>query len=92
MGTKLPPTISKEMVHDWLRLRALAIAPDLAKLKEEYIRLHIADISDPSGRMARLRWKLPTAEPVLQLRAALLTQPRIDLRAYAGSKPPFTAA
>lgn len=31
-----------------------------------------------------MRWKLPTAEPVLQLRAALLTQPRLDLRRYTG--------
>jgi hypothetical protein len=32
-----------------------------------------------------MRWKLPTAEPVLQLRAALLTQPRLDLRSYAAT-------
>jgi hypothetical protein len=32
-----------------------------------------------------MRWKLPTAEPVLHLRAALLTQPRLDLRPYAGA-------
>jgi len=31
-----------------------------------------------------MRWKRETAEPVLHLRAALLTQPRLDLRAYAG--------
>ena len=31
-----------------------------------------------------MRWKLPTAEPLLHLRAALLTQPRLDLRPYTG--------
>jgi hypothetical protein len=31
-----------------------------------------------------MRWQTPTAEPVLHLRAALLTQPRLDLRPYAG--------
>jgi hypothetical protein len=30
-----------------------------------------------------MRWKLPTAEPLLHLRAALMTQPRLDLRPYA---------
>ena len=29
-----------------------------------------------------MRWKLPTAEPLLHLRAAVLTQPRLDLRHY----------
>jgi hypothetical protein len=37
-------------------------------------------------RQSGMRWKLATAEPVLQLRAALLTQPRLDLRNYAGQK------
>jgi transposase len=32
-----------------------------------------------------MRWKLPTAEPLLHLRAALLTHPRLDLRRYTGS-------
>jgi len=31
---------------------------------------------------AGMRWKLPTAEPLLHLRAAVLTKPDIDLRAY----------
>jgi hypothetical protein len=31
---------------------------------------------------AGMRWNLPTAEPVVHLRAALLTRPDIDLRAY----------
>jgi AcrR family transcriptional regulator len=31
---------------------------------------------------AGMRWKLPTAEPVVHLRAAVLTKPDIDLRAY----------
>jgi hypothetical protein len=30
-----------------------------------------------------MRWKSPTAEPLLQLRAALLTHPDLDLRPYA---------
>jgi hypothetical protein len=33
---------------------------------------------------AGMRWKDATAEPVLQLRAALLTRPNLDLRPYAG--------
>ena len=33
-----------------------------------------------------MRWKPATAEPVLRLRAALLTQPRLDLRAVAASR------
>ena len=37
-------------------------------------------------RGSGMRWKPATAEPVLQLRAALLTQPRLDFRAYAVSK------
>lgn len=43
-------------------------------------------------RRSGMRWKLPTAEPVLQLRAALLSQPRLDVRAYAGSRPAVAAA
>jgi len=43
-------------------------------------------------RGSGMRWKLPTAEPVLQLRAALLTQPRLDLRGYAASHLPPVAA
>jgi hypothetical protein len=42
----------------------------------------VADRFDGGG----MRWKLGTADPVMQLRAALLTQPRIDLRNYAGRK------
>lgn len=30
-----------------------------------------------------MRWNLPTAEPLLQARAALLTNPQLDLRPYA---------
>jgi hypothetical protein len=33
-------------------------------------------------KRAGMRWKSPTAEPLLQLRAALLTKPDLDLRAY----------
>lgn len=43
-------------------------------------------------RGSGMRWKPATAEPVLQLRAALLTQPRLDLRAYAASKQTLAAA
>jgi hypothetical protein len=32
-----------------------------------------------------MRWKLPTAEPVLHLRAALLTEPQLDLRRYTAA-------
>jgi len=34
-------------------------------------------------RGAGMRWKSRTAEPLLHLRAALLTHPRLDLRPYA---------
>ncbi len=46
-----------------------------------------------SGRFegGGMRWKLPTAEPILQLRAALLTQPRLDLRRYAETTSPAVA-
>lgn len=40
----------------------------------------VADRFKGSG----MRWKTGTAEPLLHLRAALLTQPRLDLRPYAG--------
>jgi hypothetical protein len=33
-------------------------------------------------KQAGMRWKCPTAEPLLHLRAALLTKPDLDLRAY----------
>lgn len=39
-------------------------------------------------RRSGMRWKMATADPVMHVRAALLTQPRIDLRAYAALKPP----
>jgi hypothetical protein len=38
-------------------------------------------------RGSGMRWKPATAEPVMRLRAALITQPRLDLRPFAGSKP-----
>jgi hypothetical protein len=34
---------------------------------------------------AGMRWNVATAEPVLHLRAALLTHPNLDLRPYAGT-------
>jgi hypothetical protein len=33
---------------------------------------------------AGMRWNTDTAEPVLHLRAALLTHPHLDLKPYAG--------
>ena len=47
--------------------------------------------------LARLRdsgmwWELATAEPVMQVRAALLTEPRLNLRGYAARKPAVAAA
>lgn len=39
-----------------------------------------------------MRWKLATADPVLRLRAALLTQPQLDLRPFAGGKAAPRAA
>lgn len=43
-------------------------------------------------RRSGMRWKPATADPVMQLRAALLTQPRIDFRNYAGRTPEAAAA
>jgi len=43
-------------------------------------------------RQSGMRWKLPTADPVLQVRTALLTQPRLDLRRYAACKHAVAAA
>lgn len=37
-----------------------------------------------------MRWKMETAEPVMRLRAAVLTQGTLDLRPYAG-RPPVAA-
>ena len=42
-------------------------------------------------RGSGMRWKLPTADPVLHVRAALLTTPRLDLRQFATTKPPKKA-
>jgi hypothetical protein len=36
-------------------------------------------------KQAGMRWGIKTAEPLLHLRAALLTQPTLDLRPYAGA-------
>jgi len=41
-------------------------------------------VADRFGRSG-MRWKLETADPVMHLRAALLTQPRLDLRQFAGA-------
>jgi hypothetical protein len=43
-------------------------------------------------RGSGMRWKPATAEPVMQLRAALLTEPRLDVRSYAASKQVVAAA
>lgn len=48
----------------------------------------VADRFDGGG----MRWKLETADPVMQLRAALITQPRLDVRRFAAMKPPRKAA
>jgi len=42
----------------------------------------IADRFDGSG----MRWKPDTADPLMHVRAALLTQPRLDLRPYAAAR------
>jgi hypothetical protein len=39
-----------------------------------------------------MRWKLPTAEPLLRLQAALLTQPRLDFRQFAVTRCAVPAA
>ena len=41
----------------------------------------VADRFDGGG----MRWKPETADPVMHLRAALLTQPQLDLRRFAGA-------
>lgn len=43
-------------------------------------------------RRSGMRWKPPTADPVMQLRAALLTEPRLDFRSYAATKQAVAAA
>jgi hypothetical protein len=48
----------------------------------------VADRFDGSG----MRWKLATADPLMHLRAALLTQPRLDLRRFAVTQPVPLAA
>jgi hypothetical protein len=42
----------------------------------------VADRFDGGG----MRWKLETADPVMQLRAALITEPRLDVRRFAATK------
>jgi hypothetical protein len=48
----------------------------------------VADRFDGGG----MRWKLATADPVMRLRAALLTQPRLDLRRFAARKTAVAVA
>jgi hypothetical protein len=48
----------------------------------------VADRFDGSG----MRWKRATADPLMHLRAALLTQPRLDLRRFAVTQPVPLAA
>jgi len=43
----------------------------------------VADRLDGGG----MRWKVATADPVMRLRAALLTEPRLDLRQFAAHTP-----
>jgi hypothetical protein len=48
----------------------------------------VADRFDGGG----MRWKRETADPLMQLRAALLTQPRLDLRRFIATQPLPVAA
>ena len=48
----------------------------------------VADRFDGGG----MRWKPTTADPLMQLRAALLTQPRLDLRSLLTTQPVALAA
>ena len=48
----------------------------------------VADRFDGGG----MRWKRETADPLLHLRAALLTQPRLDLRRFVATQPAALAA
>jgi hypothetical protein len=48
-------------------------------------------VADRFGRSG-MRWKPETADPVMQVRAALLTQPRLDLRRFAATKAASTIA
>lgn len=48
----------------------------------------VADRFDRSG----MRWQPETADPVMRVRAAILTQPGLDLRRFAGSKAVPAAA
>ncbi|MGH2855805.1 MAG: ISKra4 family transposase [Solirubrobacteraceae bacterium] len=48
----------------------------------------VADRFDGGG----MRWKRKTADPLLQLRAALLTQPHLDLRSFLATQPAALAA
>ena len=48
-------------------------------------------VGDRFGRSG-MRWKTETAEPVMRTRAALLTQPGLDLRQYAATKMGWVVA
>ena len=48
----------------------------------------VADRFDGGG----MRWKRETADPLMQLRAALLTQPRLDLQRLIATQPAALAA
>jgi hypothetical protein len=48
----------------------------------------VADRFDGGG----MRWKRETADPLMHLRAAILTQPRLDLRRFAATQPAPLAA
>jgi hypothetical protein len=63
---------------DYLR-RGLPIGSGAA---EGACKHGVADRFDGGG----MRWKMETADPVMRLRAALLTQPRLDLRPFTGGK------
>lgn len=48
-------------------------------------------VADRFGRSG-MRWNPDTADPVMRVRAALLTQPGIDLRRFAATKAAFAVA
>jgi hypothetical protein len=48
-------------------------------------------VADRFGRSG-MRWKPETADPVMRVRAAILTQPQLDLRRFAATKAAPVAA
>lgn len=50
----MKPPIDQETMSEWLRRRLAELAPDLSKLKEEYVRLWEFDPSDLGCQLAEL--------------------------------------